>query len=83
MNPRVSDTKYQHPYKLVLTFSNGEVKAFDFTAYLQYPVYEKLKDPVFCSHVKTFMGTAVWDEEIDFDPDTLYLDSKPILQTTL
>ncbi len=82
MNPRVNDVKYKHPYKLILTFNNGELREFDFFNYLKYPVYEKLKDPIFCSTVKTFMGTAVWDEEIDFAPDTLYLESKPVLETT-
>jgi Protein of unknown function (DUF2442) len=79
MNPRVSEVKYKHPYKLVLTFNNGGLKEFDFINYLNYPVYEKLKDPVFCNTVKVFLGTAVWDDEIDFAPDTLYLESKPVL----
>ena len=82
MNPRVHDVKYKPPYKLLLTFTNGEIKEFDFVNYLNYPVYQKLKDPVFCSTVKAFMGTVVWDEEIDFAPDTLYLESKPVLETT-
>jgi hypothetical protein len=59
MNPRVNEVKYKHPYKLILTFNNGELKEFDFVNYLNYPVYEKLKNPVFCSTVKVFLGTAV------------------------
>jgi Protein of unknown function (DUF2442) len=82
MNPRVNDVYYKHPYKLMLTFNNGEIKEFDFANYLNYPVYEKLKNPVFCSTVKPFMGTAVWDDDIDFPPDTLYLESYPVLETT-
>jgi Protein of unknown function (DUF2442) len=82
MNPRVKDVKYKHPYKLIIVFSNDELKEFDFENYLNYPVYEKLKDPVFCSTVKSFMGTAVWGDDIDFAPDTLYLESKPVLETT-
>ncbi len=78
MNPRIKSVTYQHPYNLMLTFNNGEVKIFNFKDYLHYPVYSKLKDPAFCSTVKPFMGTAVWDEEIDFDPDTLYLESKTV-----
>jgi hypothetical protein len=81
MNPRVTDVKYQHPYMLILEFANGEVKQFDLSNYLTYPVYEKLKEPAFCSLAKTFMGTVVWDDEIDFDPDTLYLESEPVLHT--
>ena len=78
MNPRVNQVQYEHPYKLLLTFNNGEVKEFDFKKYLVYPVYKNLSDPAYCSKVKACYGTAVWDEEIDFDPDTLYLESKEI-----
>ena len=78
MNPRVKQLHYQHPHKLLLTFNNGEVKLFDFKKYLSYPVYEKLNNPAYCVKVKAYQGTAVWDEEIDFDPDTLYLESEAI-----
>ena len=78
MNPRVNQVQYEHPYKLLLTFNNGEVKGFDFKKYLAYPVYEKLHDPAYCIKVKAYLGTAAWDEEIDFDPDTLYLESKAL-----
>ncbi len=78
MNPRVKNVTYEHPYMLMLTFNNGEARVFNFENYLQYPVYLKLKDAAFCRKVKPFMGTAVWDEEIDFDPDTLYLESKAV-----
>ena len=80
MNPKVNDVKCKHPYKLIITFNNGELKEFDFENYLNYPVYEKLKDPAFCNTVKVFFGTAVWDDDIDFAPDTLYLESKPVLE---
>jgi hypothetical protein len=63
---------------LLLTFSNGEVKQFDFSTYLDYPVYESLKDDAFCKKVKTIDGIVQWDEDVDFDPDTLYLESTPL-----
>lgn len=78
MNPRVSIVQYQNPYKLILTFTNNEVKEFDFSSYLNYPVYSALKDEAFCNRAKVFNGTVAWDENIDFDPDTLYLESKKI-----
>lgn len=81
MNPRVCSVKYQQQYKLILTFSNGVVKGFDMTNYLNYQVYKKLKDPELCSNVKVLMGTVFWKDDIDFDPDTLYIESIPILET--
>jgi len=38
MNPRVSLVQYQSPHKLILTFTNKEVKEFDFGSYLNYQV---------------------------------------------
>ena len=79
MNPRVSSVQYQSRYKLILTFTNKEVREFDLVPYLNYPVFEVLKDESYCRKAKVFNGTVVWDEFTDFDPDTLYLESKPLI----
>ena len=78
MNPRVKNVTYESPYKLVLTFTNNEQKLFDFTEYLSYPIYESLKNELLCSQAKVMTGTVVWNDEVDFDPDTLYLESKSL-----
>lgn len=52
---------------------NGEIKEFDLTPYLNYPVFEKLRDESYCRKARVAYGTVVWDDETDFDPDTLYL----------
>jgi len=49
MNPRIKTVVYKKPYKLTLSFTNGEQKEFDLSPYLSYPVYENLKDESFCS----------------------------------
>lgn len=77
MNPRVKNVEYQSPYKLKLVFTNNEVKQFDLAPYLSYPVYEPLSDEAFCQKAKVFLGTVVWDDVIDFDPDTLFLEAEP------
>ena len=78
MNPRVKIVRYKKPYKLILTFTNKEVKEFDLSKYLTVPVYEILKDETFCKKARVFNGTVVWNESTDFDPDTLYLESKTL-----
>jgi Protein of unknown function (DUF2442) len=78
MNPRVSLVQYQSPYKLILTFTNKEVKEFNFVNYLKYPVYIALNDETYCRKARVFNGTVVWDDSTDFDPDTLYIESKPL-----
>jgi hypothetical protein len=85
MNPRVKAVRYKSPHTLIVTFINDEIKEFNLAKYLSYPVFEKLNDESFCSKAKALYGTVVWDDETDFDPDTLYLegvavDSQPVDQ---
>jgi Protein of unknown function (DUF2442) len=76
MNPRVTTVEYKSKYKLIITFENNEVKEFNLSPYLHYPVFELLNDESFCNKARVFNGTVVWDDVTDFDPDTLYLESK-------
>jgi len=78
MNPRVTAVRYQSPYKLIVTFTNREIKEFDFSDYLDYPVFQILKDESYSQRAKVFNGTVMWDESVDFDPDTLYLESRAV-----
>jgi hypothetical protein len=78
MNPRVKEVYYQSPYKLMLTFNNNEIRQFDLTPYLNYSIYKPLADESFCKKAKVFLGTVAWNDEIDFDPDTLFLESVTI-----
>ena len=41
-------------------------------------VYTICKDEAYCRKAKVLNGTVVWDDFVDFDPDTLYLESKPL-----
>ncbi|HEY5461935.1 MAG TPA: DUF2442 domain-containing protein [Hanamia sp.] len=75
MNPKAKNIIYKSPYNLIVTFTNGEVKKINLKPYLKYPVYQELKNESFCSKAKVQNGTVVWNDEIDFDPDRLYLES--------
>jgi hypothetical protein len=78
MNPRVLKVEYKGQYHLLLTFTNKEVRQFDLTNYLSYPIYQPLKDESFCRNVRVVNGILQWNDDIDFSPDTLYLESKPV-----
>lgn len=78
MNPRVKQAEYKSKYKLLLIFENNEAKEFDFSAYLNYPIYKPLVDESFCATVTVYNGTVVWNDDIDFDPDRLYMESKAL-----
>ena len=82
MNPRVENAIYLGDNKLKIGFKNGECKIFDFTPYLEYPVYKPLASEPFVRHLHVQNGTVCWGNQLDFDPDTLYLESIPLTQAT-
>jgi Protein of unknown function (DUF2442) len=80
MSPRVKSAAYKSPYCLTIVFENREIREFDFSSYLHFPVYSSLKDESVCRNVKVIAGTVAWNDEIDFDPDRLY-EVSIVLQT--
>jgi hypothetical protein len=44
MNPRIVNVKPESDYKLLLYFTNGEVRRFDVKPYLEFEVFRALKD---------------------------------------
>lgn len=74
---RVKDAIALEPYKVLITFTNGEKKVFDASPYLELGVLSALKDPAFFAKVRPCMGTITWPDEIDLCPDTVYLESTP------
>ncbi len=77
MNPRITAVTAHDDHTLLLTFTDGETRHFDIAPYLGYPAFEPLRQVVFFKLAKASHGTVTWPKEIDFDPDTLYLESKP------
>jgi len=78
MNPRVADVKPLDDYRLDMVFTNHERRLFDVKPYLTIGIFQELQDAVVFNSVRAFNGTVVWPNEIDLDPDTLYLDSQPV-----
>lgn len=78
MNPRVEKVTAQADYTLRIVFKNGEEKFFDVKPYLETGVFKSLKNVALFATARTEYGTVVWQNNIDFDPDTLYLEGKPI-----
>jgi hypothetical protein len=75
MNPRVKNVKAAGDYTLLLTFTNGEEKKFDVTAYLEIGNFRELKDKAIFNSVRPFLGSIQWANGLDLCPDTLYLES--------
>ena len=61
-------------YTLRIHFSDGAVKLFDFTPYLDIEPFRPLKDRSVFLTARPKYGTVMWlDGEIDFAPETLYV----------
>ena len=80
MNSRVEKVVCRDKTNLEITFKSGEVKVFDVVRYFDYPVYEELKDESLFKKAYVINGTVAWNDFIDFDPDTLYLEGKELVR---
>lgn len=78
LGPRVTAVIPNDNYELLLTFNNGEKRLFDARQLLDIKVFEPLKNVSFFKLVKAAFGTVVWPDDIDYCPDTLYMQSVPI-----
>lgn len=73
---RVIPTK---DFKLILEFDNDECRVYDVEPLLlRGRVFEPLKDYEVFKTVRVELGTVTWSDELDLDPDNLYMKSKPI-----
>jgi len=71
----VKEVRPQDDFHLLLTFENGEKRLFDMKPYLDVGIFKALKDIRLFKTVKTSFDTIEWDNEADFDPETLYHQS--------
>jgi len=75
MNPRVVSVKPEPDYRLLLTFTNGEVRNFDVKPYLNKGIFSELKDVSLFNTVHPDGLSVEWANEAAICPDTLYMDS--------
>lgn len=59
-------------YELIILFTNGETRRFDFKPLLDVPCYQPLKNLELFRRVYIECGTAAWNDDIDIAPETLY-----------
>ena len=73
----IKEVKPLDDYKILLTFSNDEIRIFDVKPLLEKPVYKVLNDKILFNKVHIIYGyTIAWNDELDMCPDSLYSDSK-------
>ena len=74
----IKDVKPQDNYLLILTFENVEKRQFDMKPYLDFGIFQELKDLKLFKTVKIKFDSIEWDNEADFDPEILYQKSLEI-----
>ena len=74
----IKDVQPQDNYLLILTFENGEKRQFDMKPYLDFGIFQELKDLRIFKTVKPSFDSIEWDNEADFDPEILYQKSQMI-----
>ena len=72
MYPSVKQVKPEDDYSLTLVFDNGEYGALDMKPYLDFGVFQRLKDYHLFRQVKVAFDTIEWDSGVDLDPEFVY-----------
>ncbi len=83
MYPAVRHVKAHENYTLAVEFDNGEHGILDMRAYLDFGVFQRLKDPEEFSRVKVAFDTVEWEARTNLDPEFVYKKCRKISQEYL
>ena len=78
--PRITAVKPLSGSRLRLTFTDGLIREVDLSGDLWGPMAEPLQDPDYFGQVRVDpeLGTIVWPNGYDLDPDVLHGDFEPV-----
>jgi hypothetical protein len=80
--PRITAVEPMEGFRLRLTFTDGLVRDVDLSGDLWGPMAEALREPDYFRLVRVDpeIGTVVWPNGYDLDPDVLHGDHAPAVQ---
>jgi hypothetical protein len=79
MYPAVIKVIPNRDFTLQITFDNGENGTLDMKPYLDFGVFQVLKDYAHFQHVRVAFDTIEWEGGIDLDPEFVYSKCKVIV----
>jgi hypothetical protein len=74
INPKAIKVEPGQDYMLNLWFTNGEQRRFDMKPYLDFEVFQALKDKRVFNTATPFLVSVAWSNNSDLSYDTLYLE---------
>lgn len=82
MYPSVKEVTPGENYTLSVVFENGENGQLDMKPFLDFGIFQRIKDYEVFRRVHVVFDTIEWDCGVDLDPEYVYtkcLESKPSL----
>ncbi|MGZ5575407.1 MAG: DUF2442 domain-containing protein [Methylobacter sp.] len=76
MYPSVTAVVPRNDYLLDITFSNGECGVLDMKPYLDFGVFNRIKDSESFEKVTVAFDTIEWESGADLDPEFVYAKCK-------
>lgn len=76
MYPSVVNVIPEEDYLLSIDFDNGERGVLDMKPYLDFGVFNRLKERSVFNRVHVSFDTIEWDSGIDLDPEFVYNKSQ-------
>jgi hypothetical protein len=76
MYPSVKNVTPTEDYLLSIDFDNGERGILDMKPYLDFGVFQRLKEHNAFKRVRVSFDTIEWDSGIDLDPEFIYNKSQ-------
>jgi len=70
--PVVIEAEYQDEFSIHVVFNDGVEGVVDFSEWLNGPVFEPLRDPIYFAKCFVDGGTVAWPNGADIAPETLY-----------
>jgi hypothetical protein len=72
MYPSVKNVFVGEDFVLFIDFDNGEQGKLDMKPFLDFGVFQKLKDQNAFKRVRVAFDTIEWDSGVDLDPEFVY-----------
>lgn len=75
MYPSVASVAANQDFSLAIVFDNGEEGILDMKPYLDFGVFQKIREYGAFERVRVAFDTVEWDCGVDLDPEFIYAKS--------